>query len=429
MVSCFFHKKNLPKLVLVVPLCLLGTGCLNDDKLSGERQEIYSDPLAKYLKYKGKTIKLGIPKKILAISQSDNGPTHHFSHASFSGLLSKAWEVSVLKSGNLSAPIITEKNIFILDGQANLLAFDLNGKKAWVANLIPESESRQNTQYSGGLAAFGNRLFVLTGYGEIISLDISEGSILWRQKFDSPFRGSPVIKNKRLYSVTSNDMAIAMNFEGKVLWTLDGPTRPTLLGKGFAPASSGNTVFLPFSAGLLRAVRSSNGAEIWSQSFDYARKGEAEAIIGDFGGSPILKSGKVFVVSLSGQLLAINSKNGRIIWSAPVGSQSTPLIAGGSLFVVSSSGKLVRISENRGKIIWSRSISGNKKGQYKFFGPTLAGNFLWVTGTDGRLRKFDPATGEQNGEYNFRNPALYRPFAAHDRLFVLTRSGKLIAFN
>ena len=67
----------------------------------------------------------------------------------------------------------------------------------------------------------------------------------------------------------------------------------------------------------------------------------------------------------------------------------------------------LRLSENKGKIIWSRLISGNKNNKYKFFGPTLAGGHIWVTGTDGRLRKFDPVSGEQIVEYNFRNPVLY----------------------
>ncbi len=429
MLSDLFYWKNRCIPLSWVLFVMLTTGCLNDNQLSGERQDIYADPLASFMNYEGKKINLGKSKDISSITQVDNGPNHQFDHASFDGSLIKSWEVSVLKAGNISAPIITKNNIFVLDGQANLLAFDLKGKRVWATSLLPKTENKQNSQYSGGLATHKNRLFALTGYGEIVSLDLSEGSILWRQKFDSPFRGPPIIKDNRLYSVTANDMAIAMTLGGKILWTLEGATRPTLIGKGIAPAASGGKVFLPFSAGVLQAVKASNGAEIWSQSFDDARKGEAESIIGDFGGSPIIKSGKVFVVSISGQLLAVNSRNGRIIWTAPVGSQSTPLIVGGSLFIVSSSGQLVRLSENKGKIIWSRPISGNKNNKYKYFGPTLAGGHIWVTGTDGRLRKFDPATGEQIKLYNFRSPALYRPLVAHKMLFITTRSGKLIAFN
>ena len=132
---------------------------------------------------------------------------------------------------------------------------------------------------------------------------------------------------------------------------------------------------------------------------------------------------------MSGQLLTVDSQTGRIIWKAPIGSRSTPLIVGGSVFIVSSSAKLVRVSERNGTIFWSREINSNTGKKFQYFGPTLAGEHLWITGTDGILRKFEPATGEQVGYYKFNGPALYRPFAAHNKLFVIRRSGKLIAFK
>ena len=45
------------------------------------------------------------------------------------------------------------------------------------------------------------------------------------------------------------------------------------------------------------------------------------------------------------------------------------------------------------------------------------------------LRKFDPVTGEQVSDYDVKGSVLYRPFAAHNKLFVVRRSGKLIAFK
>ena len=142
----------------------------------------------------------------------------------------------------------------------------------------------------------------------------------------------------------------------------------------------------------------------------------------------MIKSNVVFALSSSGQLLALNLINGSKIWSLPVGSNSTPLINGGSIFVVSTKGKLVRIDEKKGKVIWSRNISKPNISD-KFFGPTLAGNFLWITGTDGYLRKFNPSTGKQILKYRFGSKALYRPFAVHNRLFIITKSGKIIAYN
>ena len=132
---------------------------------------------------------------------------------------------------------------------------------------------------------------------------------------------------------------------------------------------------------------------------------------------------------MSGQLLAVNLNNGKIAWKAPVGSRSTPLIVGGSIFVSSSSGYLVRLSEKNGTIFWARKINAKGRKKIQYFGPTLAGEHLWIIETDGILRKFDPVTGEQVSDYDVKGSVLYRPFAAHSKLFVVRRSGKLIAFK
>ena len=249
------------------------------------------------------------------------------------------------------------------------------------------------------------------------------------KRFDSPFRGAPIFFNNKIFVINANDLAIAVNKKGEIIWTLQGPTRPTLLSKGISPALKSNKLLLPFSAGQLTAVRPNNGAELWKVAFDQSDKGEAYSIIGDFGGSPVIKSNKVFLISSSGQLLALNLNSGRKIWSVSVGSNSTPLIDGGSIFVVSTKGQLVRIGENNGEVIWSRNILGSNTSNEKFFGPTLAGNFLWITGTDGYLRKFDPSTGKEFSKHRIGHQILYRTYAVHDKLFIITKSGKIIAFD
>ncbi len=415
-----------PKLIIFI-LCLPLLSCFNNESIKGERQDLYQQEMNNYLVNDGQNIKLSSQKTITSIQQVDNGPTHLFEHSKFDGSLTKLWEATLKNRGNISAPIFSNKNIYILDGRANLYSFNLDGKKDWIISLSPYEEKNQKTHHSGGIAIDKNNLYVATGFGEAFSIDLA-GSIKWKKRFDSPFRGAPILNSNKIFIVNASDLAVAINKKGETIWTLEGATRPTLLSKGVSPAFKNNKLILPFSSGQLTAVRPNNGSEIWKTSFDQGNKGESYSVIGDFGGSPIIKSNIVFALSSSGQLLALNLTNGNTIWSLPVGSNSTPLINGGSLFVVSTKGKLVRINEKNGKVIWSRNISKPNISD-KFFGPTLAGNFLWIAGTDGYLRKFNPSTGKQILQYRLGSKALYRPFAVHNRLFIVTKSGKIIAFN
>ena len=402
--------------------------CFNNESMEGERLDLYQFEMDTHLSKSGKSINLSPQKTIKSLSQVDNGPTHLFVHSKFNVPLVKSWDISLKNKGSISAPVFSNQHVFILDSRANLYSFGLDGKKEWVLDLAPSLEKNQKTHHSGGIVLNKENLFVATGFGEIFSINL-DGSINWKKRFDSPFRGAPIFSNNKIFVINANDLAIAINKKGETIWTLQGPTRPTLLSKGISPALKSNKLLLPFSAGQLTAVRPNNGAELWKVAFDQSDKGEAYSIIGDFGGSPVIKSNKVFLISSSGQLLALNLNSGRKIWSVSVGSNSTPLIDGGSIFVVSTKGQLVRIGENNGEVIWSRNISVSNTSNEKFFGPTLAGNSLWITGTDGYLRKFDPSTGKEFSKHRIGHQILYRTYAVHDKLFIISKSGKIIAFD
>ncbi len=430
--SLYFNQRN--KIIysklksFLFIFCLSLMSCFNNESMDGERLDLYQFEMDKHLGKSGKSINLSPQKSIKSLSQVDNGPTHLFVHSKFNSPLVKSWDISLNNKGPISAPVFSNQHVFILDSRANLYSFGLDGKKEWVLDLAPSLEKNQKTHHTGGIALNKENLFVATGFGEIFSINL-DGSINWKKKFDSPFRGAPIYLNNKIFVINANDLAIAINKKGETIWTLQGPTRPTLLSKGISPALKSNKLLLPFSAGQLTAVRPNNGVELWKAAFDQSNKGEAYSIIGDFGGSPIIKSNKAFLISSSGQLLALNLNSGRKIWSVSVGSNSTPIIDGGSIFVVSTKGQLVRIGENNGEVIWSRNISGSNTSNEKFFGPTLAGNFLWMTGTDGYLRKFDPSTGKEFSKHRIGHQILYRTYAVHDKLFVISKSGKIIAFD
>ena len=428
----YFKKKyKVPRYalkLLLFTLCFPLLSCFNNKNIEGERLDLYQQEMDTYLTYNDRNIQLSPQKSIKSLQQLENGPTHLLEHSKFETPLTKLWETRIKYRGSISAPIFSSKSIYILDGRANLHSFNLDGQKKWVQNLAPPSEKNQNTHHSGGIVIHKDNLFVATGFGEIFSID-STGSIKWKKRFDSPFRGAPIYANNKIFIINASDLAIALDKKGETIWTLEGATRPTLLSKGVSPALKNNKLLLPFSSGQLTSVRANNGSEQWRVSFDKGNKGEAYSVIGDFGGSPVIKSNKIFIISSSGQLLALNLINGRKLWSVSIGSNSTPLINGGSLFLVSTKGKLVRIDENNGKVIWSRNISNSNSSKNKFFGPTLAGNFLWITGTDRYLRKFDPSSGKQIFQFRLGSQAIYRPFAVHNKLFVVTKSGKIIAFN
>ena len=153
-----FFKSKLIIFIFGLPLI----SCFNNETIKGERQDLYQQEMDKYLVNDAQNIKLSSQKTITSIKQVDNGPTHLFEHSKFDSSLSKLWETTLKNRGNISAPVFSNNNIYILDGRANLYSFNLNGKKEWMISLSPSEEKKQKTHHSGGIAIDKNNLYVAT---------------------------------------------------------------------------------------------------------------------------------------------------------------------------------------------------------------------------------------------------------------------------
>ena len=66
---------------------------------------------------------------------------------------------------------------------------------------------------------------------------------------------------------------------------------------------------------------------------------------------------------------------------------------------------------------------------YAHFGPTLAGNKLYVASGDGVLRVFDPGSGNLIGQAELPGGAATAPVVAGQTLYVVSRNGQLLAFR
>ena len=59
-------------------------------------------------------------------------------------------------------------------------AFDAkSGSRLW--RFDPQPKDADATTYGGGVAAAGNRVYIGTGYGQVMALDAATGKVIWRE--------------------------------------------------------------------------------------------------------------------------------------------------------------------------------------------------------------------------------------------------------
>ena len=134
-----------------------------------------------------------------------------------------------------------------------------------------------------------------------------------------------------------------------------------------------------------------DGSKLWSKYFkrDFFRNES-------FYASPSTDGRRIFVVSRSGTVYAMNARNGDRLWTGRVGSPgyTTPAVAAGRVFVGGFDGALRAYSAANGTQLWRRYVSGRilgapvVVGDLVFFS-TLETNTYAARVTDGQDRLED----------------------------------------
>ena len=339
----------------------------------------------------------------------------------------------------LTGPIVAGGLIYTIDAGGQLSAVTRAGQIAWTQNLAPAGQG-DDSGPGGGFAYANGVLYVTTGFGEVRALDPATGNILWLQSFEGPIRAAPTVADGRVFVVTRNDVAFALDARtGQTLWQAQGVGGPGLFG-GSSPAVDGGLVVVPFASGEVIGLVPRNGLQVWGTVITGGRRGLVRSSISDISGDPVIDGGTVYASNQGGRTVSLDRATGERRWTMPEGAYGPAWPVGSSLFLLSDEGALVRADAATGELIWLTQLpfDGPPSGIFRRgppvsvvpqYGPILAGGRLWVASADGFLRSFDPSTGAPLGTVDLPGGAAAPPAVAGGVMYIVSRDGKLLAFQ
>jgi len=367
---------------------------------------------------------------------------HLMPHAALSAAPARVWSASIgsgssRKNRIAAAPVVSGGRVFTIDAGVMVFATATSGQTLWSSDLTAAFDAGGG-QSGGGLAVAGDRLFATTGYGEVVALDASSGSVLWRQRVDAPVSGAPATDGAAVYVSGRDGSAWAINAaDGKVLWQVVGtPGTAGYVGTA-APTVGDRAVIFPTSAGDLMAVlKIGGGTKIWQASLAGKRLGRAYAFTADITGDAVIDGKLIYAGSGAGRTVAMSASSGERVWSAGEGALGPVAVAGGSIFLVNDQAELVRLDAETGEVIWAVEMPyftndkvRRRKGIYAHYGPVLAGGRVMVVSSDGLLRVFDPTNGNLTHTTEIPGGASTQPAVAGGVLYVVGGNGQLHAFR
>ncbi|MGY9002879.1 MAG: PQQ-binding-like beta-propeller repeat protein, partial [Rhodospirillales bacterium] len=141
----------------------------------------------------------------------------------------------------------------------------------------------------------------------------------------------------QVYVLTLENKTIAFNAEtGKKLWTHAGTTEVASVLGGASPAIDAGVVVVGYSSGEIFALKSETGRVLWSDSLSGIRRGSGASGLSHIRGRPIIDRGNVIAISNSGAMASFDLLTGRRIWDQRISGSENPWIAGNYIFVITN---------------------------------------------------------------------------------------------
>ncbi len=452
---------------------LLAAGCSffedEKDRLPGERISVLSeeesigpDPAAAKI-----LVRLPRPWLNPRWSQAGGSSTHVMGHLAAPGGLKILWSEGAGEEISsefriLSTPIVADGRVFTMDVESVVMSFDADtGEKLWEKDITPEGEGwfsvedsesvldkwlvgplgkglflfEDSESMGGGLAHENGRLFVTTGFAQVVALDAEDGEELWRQSLPGPMRASPTVADGRIFVVTLDNQLFALDEEnGGRLWSHSGMVEAAGLLGAASPAVAKDVVVVPYSSGEIYALRVSNGRPLWNETLGTVKKLDMVSSLADIRGHPIIDGDYIYAISHAGHMVALDLRTGLRVWEKNIGGIQSPWVAGDFIYVLTGDARLVCLTKKDGLAVWAGRLQRYEDMEdledlIVWVGPLLASDRLIVAGSHGIALTISPYTGDLLGRREMPDPITVPPIVADGTVYFLTDDAELIALR
>ncbi|WBQ08761.1 PQQ-like beta-propeller repeat protein [Hyphomonadaceae bacterium ML37] len=386
--------------------------------------------------------------------QSDGFPTHAMQHTRASGALNRLWRVDIGSGSSRdrrvrARPVISDGVVYAMDADGRISARSLDtGAESWSTRLQNEEGAGPRSSwvpfagrgssaptFGGSIGYDSGRLFAHTGGRFFVALDARSGAELWRRTALTPYHSAPTIADGRVFVTTDDNELLALDAaNGEVVWSHRSIAETARVLATPSPAVLGATLIAPYSSGEVAALSVPNGRELWTEALTRAGGLTPMSTINDIAASPVVIGDRVYAMSHSGVMAALDLRTGQRLWTLPAGGVHTPALAGDFLFLVTVDAQLTAIDRNTGEVRWLTQLGQfenerRRRNRVAWAGPVLAGDRLVLASSRGELVIVDAATGAVNATRDLGDPVFVAPVIAAETVVVVTNSGRLIALR
>lgn len=328
-------------------------------------------------------------------------------------------------------PAVRYNKIFAADRHGLVEAFDeQTGELVWQQDFSEAFKDgvlakNKGARLAAGLTAARDKVFVGSESGVLAALNADDGKLVWHAMTDGELLSLPTVAEDVVVVNTGSGALEAFDVDsGKHLWSYESMMPSlTLRGTGSAAYEAGG-FFVGTAEGKVAVIVKNNGQPAWEQAIYTPKGGNEFSRMADVDMTPLIIGDNLYAVSYNGNLVSMELRSGRILWSRKYSSFHDLAVAGVSLFLVDDHSRIYSVDRRNGMELWSNSELSNRR----LTAPVVYKDYVVVGDFDGYLHFLNRSNGEIVGRIRVDSDGLYSsPVVADGKLYVQSRSGKIVA--
>jgi len=293
------------------------------------------------------------------------------------------------------------------------------GRRIWTA--------KTKLALSAGPEAGAGLVVVCSGDGDVLGLDATNGAERWKKSIGSEVLARPLIVNDVVVIRTVDGHIEAMSVtDGASRWAVDEQV-PRLTLRGTAPPILANDrIIAGFDSGKVLAIDPRNGDVLWDVVVN-APHGRTELErLADIDSPARVSGDDVFVVGFQGRVAMLALDSGQTWWARDASSYRGFAMDDDNLYLTNADSVVVAMRRSDGAVQWEQNAL-RRRG---LTAPAIDGDALVVGDFEGYLHWIDKATGEIVARQKTDGDRITNSAVTDESgVFVQTDSGKLLAFR
>ena len=250
------------------------------------------------------------------------------------------------------------------------------------------------------------------------------------KKFSSPVSAPPLIFSNKVIVITDDNQTIALEkFNGQEIWSHSGSLENVSIIGGVSPSLKDNVLYVTYTSGEIFALNSENGSILWFENIALGTISTRNLIF-DIQSSPVIHKDKLLVSSYINKFLAMNLTDGEKMWEIELSTINPIVTAGDYIYLIDTENKLHCIELSDGTIVWTVQLKNqSKKKSLNWVGPLLTSNQVIIASSEGVILSISPFNGMILGQINTDNDFITNPILSNKSIFFTTKKGKLLALE